>query len=29
VPEHENAISYDYPMFSKPMTAAEVIAQFA
>jgi nicotinamidase-related amidase len=27
VPEHENAISYDYPMFSKPMTAAEVIAE--
>jgi nicotinamidase-related amidase len=29
VAEHENAISYDYPMFSKPLTAAEVIAQFA
>jgi ureidoacrylate peracid hydrolase len=29
VPEHENAISYDYPMFSKPMTAAEVIAEFS
>jgi ureidoacrylate peracid hydrolase len=29
VPEHENAISYDYPMFSKPMTSAEVIAEFA
>jgi nicotinamidase-related amidase len=28
VPEHENAISYDYPMFSKPMTAAEVVAEF-
>jgi nicotinamidase-related amidase len=28
VPEHENAITYDYPMFSKPMTAAEVIAEF-
>jgi len=28
VAEHENAISYDYPMFSKPMTATEVIAQF-
>jgi ureidoacrylate peracid hydrolase len=28
VPEHENAISYDYPMFSKPMTATEVIAEF-
>jgi nicotinamidase-related amidase len=21
--EHANAITYDYPMFSKPMTAAE------
>src|ERR1700729_3032534 len=29
VPEHENAISYDYPMFSKPMSAAEVIAEFS
>jgi nicotinamidase-related amidase len=29
VPEHENAISYDYPMFSKPMSAADVIAEFA
>jgi nicotinamidase-related amidase len=29
VPEHENAISYDYPMFSKPMTAAEVIAELS
>jgi nicotinamidase-related amidase len=29
VPEHENAISYDYPMFSKPMTAADVIAEFS
>ena len=29
VPEHENAISYDYPMFSKPMTAAQVIAEFS
>ena len=28
VAEHENAISYDYPMFSKPMTAADVIAEF-
>jgi nicotinamidase-related amidase len=27
VPEHETAITYDYPMFSKPMTAAEVIAE--
>jgi hypothetical protein len=24
----ENAISYDYPVFPKPMTAADVIAQF-
>jgi nicotinamidase-related amidase len=24
-----NAISYDYPMFSEPMTAAEVIAEFS
>jgi hypothetical protein len=29
VPEHENAITYDYPMFSKPMSAAEVIAEFS
>ena len=29
VPEHENAISYDYPMFSKPMTAADVIQEFS
>jgi len=29
VPEHENAISYDYPMFSKPMTAADVIEEFS
>jgi nicotinamidase-related amidase len=27
VPEHENAISYDYPMFSKPMTADDVISE--
>jgi len=27
VAEHENAISYDYPMFSKPMSAADVIAE--
>src|ERR1700728_1376169 len=26
--EHENAISYDYPMFPKPITAADVIAEF-
>jgi nicotinamidase-related amidase len=24
--EHDNAITYDYPMFSMPMTSAEVIA---
>jgi len=29
VAEHENAISYDYPMFSKPMTATDVIAEFS
>ena len=29
VAEHENAISYDYPMFSKPMSAADVIAEFS
>jgi nicotinamidase-related amidase len=28
VEEHDNAIRYDYPMFSKPMTSAEVIAEF-
>lgn len=28
VAEHENAISYDYPMFSKPMTADDVVAEF-
>ena len=29
VAEHENAITYDYPMFSKPMSAADVIAEFS
>jgi hypothetical protein len=29
VAERDNAISYDYPMFSKPMTAAEVISEFS
>jgi ureidoacrylate peracid hydrolase len=29
VEEHENALKYDYPMFSRPMTAAEFIAQLA
>jgi nicotinamidase-related amidase len=24
-PEHDNAIQYDYPMFSKPMTTAEYL----
>jgi hypothetical protein len=27
--EHENALKYDYPMFSRPMTADEFIGQFA
>lgn len=27
--EHRNAIAYDYPMFSKPMTTAEFIAALA
>lgn len=27
--EHENAIQYDYPMFSLPVTAADVIAALA
>ena len=27
VAEHENAIGYDYPMFSTPLTAADVIAE--
>ena len=27
--EHENAIKYDYPMFSKPMTSAEFTAALA
>ena len=25
-PEHDNAITYDYPMFSKPMTADEYVS---
>ena len=25
--EHDNALKYDFPMFSKPMTSAEVIAE--
>ena len=28
-PEHDNAIKYDYPMFSKPMTVAEYIDALA
>lgn len=27
--EHDNALSYDFPMFSEPMTADELIAQLA
>lgn len=27
--EHKNAIKYDYPMFSKPMASADLIAQFS
>lgn len=27
--EHDNALTYDYPMFSTPLTAQEVIAGFA
>ena len=26
VEEHDNALKYDYPMFSEPMTAAEFVA---
>ena len=29
LPEHENAITYDYPMFSKPITTAEFITTMA
>ena len=28
-PEHDNAIAYDYPMFSKPMTVAEYVEALA
>ena len=28
-PEHDNAIQYDYPMFSKPMTVAEYVEALA
>jgi ureidoacrylate peracid hydrolase len=27
--EHANAIKYDYPMFSKPMTSEELIAELS
>jgi nicotinamidase-related amidase len=27
VEEHENALTYDYPMFSRPMSSAEFIAE--
>jgi ureidoacrylate peracid hydrolase len=27
--EHDNAISYDYPMFSLPVTSADVVAAFS
>jgi nicotinamidase-related amidase len=29
VEEHDNAIKYDYPMFSKPMTSEELIAELS
>lgn len=29
IEEHENALKYDYPMFSRPMTADEFIGQLA
>jgi ureidoacrylate peracid hydrolase len=27
VEEHENALAYDFPMFSKPMSSSEFIRQ--
>jgi nicotinamidase-related amidase len=27
--EHNNAITYDFPMFSTPMTSGEVVAKLA
>jgi ureidoacrylate peracid hydrolase len=27
IEEHDNALAYDYPMFSQPMTSAELIAE--
>jgi ureidoacrylate peracid hydrolase len=29
VEEHDNALSYDFPMFSEPMSSAEFVAQLA
>ena len=29
LPEHENAITYDYPMFSKPITTSEFVGALA
>ncbi|MBZ2196143.1 cysteine hydrolase [Ruania sp. N2-46] len=29
VPEHENALAYDYPMFSKPMSAEQFLGELA
>ena len=29
IAEHENAITYDYPMFSKPITTQDFVAQIA
>jgi nicotinamidase-related amidase len=29
LPEHENAITYDYPMFSKPISTAEFVTTIA
>jgi len=27
--EHDNALKYDYPMFSKPMTSEQLIAELS
>jgi nicotinamidase-related amidase len=29
LPEHENAITYDYPMFSKPMASTDFLVALA
>jgi ureidoacrylate peracid hydrolase len=29
IEEHDNALAYDYPMFSQPMTSAELIAELS